>query len=187
MWRMNVRAIPRTIRTDERLQAVIESAAVREVLMGAQDNLTNVMAVVLGVGVGSGDVRLVALAGISAGVAEAISMAGVLYTSTLAELELRARDGVDEGRPRIGASAAGAVTGVAALVAGLVPLTPFAFLPFGVALAASLLISLAGLFGLGVLTATMTRRSWLAHGTRLVLVGGSAAVAAALIGSAFRV
>jgi len=65
--------------------------SVREILMGAQDNLTNVLAVVLGVSIGSGEMRTVALAGLAAGVAEAISMGGVLYTSTRAAQDLGAR------------------------------------------------------------------------------------------------
>jgi len=45
------------------------SGDLRGVLMGAQDNLTNVLAIVLGVSIGSGDVRLVAMAGLAAGLA----------------------------------------------------------------------------------------------------------------------
>jgi VIT family len=56
----------------------IERAAMREILMGAQDNLTNVLAVMLGVSLGAGRSDLVALAGASAAVAEAVSMGGVL-------------------------------------------------------------------------------------------------------------
>ena len=63
---------------------IIERAAVREILMGAQDNLTNVLAVMLGVSIGSGRSDLVALACISSAVAEAVSMGGVLYSSTRA-------------------------------------------------------------------------------------------------------
>lgn len=44
--------------------AVIERATVREILMGAQDNLTTVLAVTLGVAIGSGRADLVALAGL---------------------------------------------------------------------------------------------------------------------------
>jgi hypothetical protein len=47
----------------------VERATLREVLMGAQDNLTNVLAVVLGVAIGAGRSDLVALAGLAAGVA----------------------------------------------------------------------------------------------------------------------
>ena len=56
--------------------------------MGAQDNLTNVLAVMLGVSIGSGRASMVALACLSAAVAEAVSMGGVLYTSTRAEYSL---------------------------------------------------------------------------------------------------
>ena len=63
---------------------IIERAAVREILMGAQDNLTNVLAVMLGVSIGSGRSDLVAPACISSAVAEAVSMGGVLYSSTRA-------------------------------------------------------------------------------------------------------
>ena len=51
-------------------RALLERATVREVLMGAQDNLTNVLAVTLGVTIGAGRADLVALAGTAAAVAE---------------------------------------------------------------------------------------------------------------------
>jgi VIT1/CCC1 family predicted Fe2+/Mn2+ transporter len=183
---MSSRAL--TIGPDSRRVALIERASVREVLMGAQDNLTNVMAVVLGVGLGSGEAGLAALAGVAAAVAEAISMAGVLYTSTLAERELDERDGGSvHMRPGIGPIGAGLVTGTAALVGGLVPLAPFAVLPLPAALVASLAVSLAALFGLGAVTATLTRRSAWRGGMRLVLIASAAAVAAASIGVVLRV
>lgn len=171
-------------RGDPRMQSVIASAAVREVLMGAQDNLTNVMAVVIGVGLGSGEASLAALAGMAAAMAEAISMAGVLYTATLAEREL-----AGDGQPsaRLGPRMAGLVTGIAALVGGLVPLTPFVFLPLGAALIASLVVSLAALFALGVATASVTRLTWWRGGMRLVLIAGAAALAAAVVAAALRV
>jgi vacuolar iron transporter family protein len=169
--------------TNLRRRSMIERATVREVLMGAQDNLTNVLAVVLGVTIGAGRVELVALAGLAAAVAEAISMAGVLYTSTLAERELETASGDETSeRPRLGPRAAGAVTGVAALVAGVIPLLPFLFLPLLPAVVLSLVISLAALFGLGTLTAGVTHRSWWRNGVRLVAIAGSAAVAAAIVG-----
>ena len=147
-------------RREER-RRLMERATVREVLMGAQDNLTNVLAVVLGVAIGAGRAELVALAGTAAAVAEAISMGGVLYTATRAELDLDAlepRDGAV--RPaRLGPGGAAVVTGLAALAGGLLPLVPFLFLQLAPAVATSLLISIAALFGLGSATAGVTRRS----------------------------
>src|SRR5574338_475868 len=148
-----------------------ERATLREVLMGAQDNLTNVLAVVLGVSIGAGRAELVGLAGLSAAVAEAISMGGVLYTATRAEADL------EPGR----------VSRLSPLAAGVVPLVPFLLLPIGLAVAASLTTSLCALFVLGAWSATVTRRTWWRDGVRLVFIAGAAAVAAALIGHALRV
>ncbi len=159
--------------------------------MGAQDNLTNVLAVVLGVTIGAGRADLVALAGTAAAVAESISMGGVLYTSTRAERDLENRD-LDPGEQRapdarLGPAAAAGVTGLAALAGGLLPLAPFLILPIGPALVASVSVSVLALFGLGSATASVTRRIWWQDGIRLVVIAGSAALAAALIGTLLRV
>ncbi|MEX2182913.1 MAG: VIT1/CCC1 transporter family protein, partial [Chloroflexota bacterium] len=112
-------------------RSALEHATVREILMGAQDNLTNVLAVMLGVSIGSGRAELVALAGMSAAVAEAVSMGGVLYSSTRAERALEARDaeatGASAGTAPVGLAPfwSGVATCAAALIGGLVPLAPF--------------------------------------------------------------
>jgi VIT1/CCC1 family predicted Fe2+/Mn2+ transporter len=119
--------------------------------MGTQDNLTNVLAVMLGVSIGSGRADLVALAGLSAAVAEAVSRGGVLYRSTRAEDALEARtrgEGAAEPagqRTSLAPIQSGLVTFVAALLGGLVPLAPFAILPLPAALV-SLAISIGALF-----------------------------------------
>jgi VIT1/CCC1 family predicted Fe2+/Mn2+ transporter len=175
-------------RREER-RRLMERATVREVLMGAQDNLTNVLAVVLGVAIGAGRAELVALAGAAAAVAEAISMGGVLYTATRAELDLDALEPVAAApRPaRLGPAGAAMVTGLAALAGGLLPLLPFLFLELAPAVVVSLLVSITALFGLGSAAAGVTRRSWWRDGLRLVLIAGTAALAAALIGALLRV
>jgi len=162
--------------------------------MGAQDNLTNVLAVVLGVAIGAGRSDLVALAGLAAGVAEAISMGGVLYTSTRAELDLeslvRAEAGAatsSGGRRRLGPAQAGLVCFAAAMVAGVVPLIPFAFLPLPAATLTSLLISILALFALGGWAGGVTGRDPWHNGIRLVLIAGTAALAAAVIGMILRI
>jgi VIT1/CCC1 family predicted Fe2+/Mn2+ transporter len=163
----------------------LERATVREVLMGAQDNLTNVLAVVLGVSIGSGRADFIALAGLSAGIAEAISMGGVLYNSTRAENALAGPGATSDAR--LSPALSGIVTFVAALVAGLLPLVPFAFLPVGSAVIVTLATSIVGLFVLGSVTGRMAGYGWIAEGVRLVLVAGIAALAAALVGAALHV
>jgi predicted membrane protein (TIGR00267 family) len=172
----------------------LQRATVREILMGAQDNLTNVLAVVLGVAIGAGRADLVALAGLSAAVAESVSMGGVLYSSTRAEagrddLE-SAADPTAAARARhttLAPAASGLVTAMAALMGGLIPLAPFAVLPLASAVVASLAISVAALFALGSVTGRLSGHSWWRDGIRLLLVAGLAALAAAVIGNVLRV
>ncbi len=175
----------------------VERALLREVLMGAQDNLTNVLAVVLGVAVGAGRADMVALAGLAAGIAEAISMGGVLYTGTQADRDLDAQAAREAtaapspdattSRPRLAPFQAGAVTFGAGMVAGLVPLLPFIVLPLLPAMAVCVGISVIALFGLGTWTASVTGRSRVRDGLRLVVIAGTAAIAAAIVGAILRI
>jgi len=174
-------------------EGFIARLTVRETLMGAQDNLTNVLAVVLGVAVGSGRADFVALAGLAAALAEAISMGGVLYTATRADLDLDARAAEAAApqrllsRPRLLPLQAAAVTFGAALLAGLIPLAPFAVLPLMPAVIVSLVVSVTALFVLGSWKGRVTGRSWRRDGLQLVAIAGLAALAAALIGIVLRV
>jgi VIT1/CCC1 family predicted Fe2+/Mn2+ transporter len=168
--------------------ALIERAAVREILMGAQDNLTNVLAVMLGVSIGAGRGDLVALAGVSAAVAEAVSMGGVLYSATRAAQRERLPDAAPSPRGEaLGPLASGTVTMIAALVAGLIPLVPFALFELPTAVATSIAISLAALFVLGSWTGRLSGATWWRDGIRLLVVAGLAAVAAAIVGGLLRV
>ncbi|MGZ4109898.1 MAG: VIT1/CCC1 transporter family protein [Actinomycetota bacterium] len=163
------------------------SSTLREVILGAQDNLINVLATVLGVAIGSGNVRIVAMAGLASGIAEAISMGGVLYTSTCAERDLleRSSNAGDLARIRDPLTAA-IVTFAAALVAAAIPLAPFIVLPIHSATVAAGVLSVVALFGLGGYKAGVTRRPWWRDGLQFIAIGGLAALASALIGAALR-
>jgi vacuolar iron transporter family protein len=60
-------------------------AALRDVVLGGQDGLVNVLGVVLGVAGATHDARIVLAAGFAAAIAESLSMGAVAYTSTRAE------------------------------------------------------------------------------------------------------
>lgn len=171
------------------------AANLREVILGAQDNLINVLATVLGVAIGAGRTDMVALAGLATGVAEAISMGGVLYTSTCAERDLDRKAALTrpegESAERVDVHAkdpvrAAAVTFVAALIAAAIPLVPFAFLSLTRAMVASALLSVSALFLLGGWKGGLTARSWWRDGIQFVAIGSVAALASALIGIALR-
>lgn len=59
----------------------------RNIILGGQDGIVNVLGIVLGVATATGSNSIVLLAGLAATFAESISMAAVAYTSTRAEAE----------------------------------------------------------------------------------------------------
>jgi predicted membrane protein (TIGR00267 family) len=171
--------------------STVGSTDLREVILGAQDNLINVLATVLGVAIGAGRTDIVALAGLATGLAESISMGGVLYTSTCAERDLHDREASVKGPDVVGPFTkdpvrAGLVTFLAALVAAAIPLVPFAFLSLHVAMAVSALLSVIALFALGGWKGKVTARSRVHDGVQFVVIGTAAALASALIGVLLR-
>ena len=61
------------------------AAVIRDVILGGQDGLVNVLGLVLGMAAATGDTRLVITAGLAAMFAEGIAMAGVAFTASGAE------------------------------------------------------------------------------------------------------
>lgn len=59
----------------------------RDVILGGQDGLVNVLGIVLGVSAASQDNKILIAASMAAAFAEAVSMAAVAYTSTLAQID----------------------------------------------------------------------------------------------------
>lgn len=186
--RTDLRAVPAPSGDEVAAAAPRGSSTLREIILGAQDNLINVLATVLGVAIGSGDSKMVALAGLASGIAEAISMGGVLYTSTSAERDLEEHvngDGVSRIVVRDPLTAA-VVTFAAALVAAGIPLAPFAVLPMRWAMLAAGVLSVAALFALGGYKARVTARRWWRDGAQFVAIGAAAALASALVGAALK-
>jgi vacuolar iron transporter family protein len=59
--------------------------ALRDIILGGQDGLVNVLGVVLGVAAATAQLRIIMAAALAATFSESIAMAGVAYTSALAE------------------------------------------------------------------------------------------------------
>src|SRR5467141_2536264 len=68
----------------------------RDIILGGQDGLVNVLGLVLGVAAATQSVRVIFVAGLAATFSESIAMGGVAYTSALADrdyyLSERARE-----------------------------------------------------------------------------------------------
>jgi predicted membrane protein (TIGR00267 family) len=63
-----------------------EASKLRDIILGGQDGLVNVLGVILGVSAATPDMRIIIVSGLAATFAESISMAAVAYTSTEATL-----------------------------------------------------------------------------------------------------
>ncbi len=61
------------------------AASLSDVVLGGQDGLVNILGLVLGLSMASGSSRLILAGGLSAALAESVSMAAGAYTSTLAK------------------------------------------------------------------------------------------------------
>ena len=57
----------------------------RDVILGGQDGLVNVLGIVLGVSAAGGDTKILFAAALAATFSEALSMGAVAYTSTITE------------------------------------------------------------------------------------------------------
>ncbi|MCL4390498.1 MAG: VIT1/CCC1 transporter family protein [Patescibacteria group bacterium] len=60
-------------------------SSLRDLILGGQDGLVNVLGIVLGVSAANGSTQIIIVAGLAAAFAEAVSMGAVAYTSTLAQ------------------------------------------------------------------------------------------------------
>ncbi len=61
------------------------STNLRDIILGGQDGLVNVLGIILGLAIASGDLRIILVGGLAATFAESVSMAAVAYTSTRAQ------------------------------------------------------------------------------------------------------
>lgn len=65
----------------KRFHYQLQSSLLRDLILGGQDGLVNVLGIVLGMAAATRDMRIIIIAGLAATFAESISMAAVAYTS----------------------------------------------------------------------------------------------------------
>jgi len=64
-----------------------QGAIFRDIILGGQDGIVNILGIMLGVATATGSSQIVLLSGLAATCAESVSMAAVAYTSGRAEIE----------------------------------------------------------------------------------------------------
>lgn len=168
----------------------------RYFVIGAFDGALTVLGLILGATGYSDSPTLIIAAGVATAVALAVSSTFGAYEAERVEQDilqkevstamLREVTGDKVAAHRFAIWVSSLIHGVAPLVAGLLPLVPFVFVPalltFTDAVVAASVLTLAFLFALGVYLGTITKRSLLVGGLRLVIVAMLTAFVTFLIG-----
>ena len=153
----------------------VHSTWLRDLILGGQDGLVNVLGISLGLSAVTEDLRVVIAAGLAATFAESASMGAVAYTSSLAV------PGVDEREVR----RTTLIVTVSTLLGSILPLLPFFVLRRWPALIASVVLSGCALFAMGAYEGVTSKRSWLGMGIQLTMIGLGAALVGFLAGRIF--
>jgi VIT1/CCC1 family predicted Fe2+/Mn2+ transporter len=155
---------------------------IRDLVYGANDGIVTTFAVVAGVAGGELSHRVVLIVGAANLVADGLSMAVGNFASIRANESARAMDDLpeEESNPWRHAGA----TFLAFVAAGSVPLVPY-IVPTGDADAFrwSIVATLASLFAVGALRATVTIERWWAAGLEMLTLGALVAAAAYAAGA----
>ncbi|HLD12600.1 MAG TPA: VIT1/CCC1 transporter family protein [Candidatus Nanoarchaeia archaeon] len=151
----------------------------RDIILGGQDGVVNVLGLVLGVAAATADPRIILIAGLAGGFAESISMAAVAYTSTKAARDFaRSRHRLSSDSPKYAA----VIVGGSSLIGSFLPLFPFLFLAPMMASVVAVILCGIVLFATGFVKGKLTKSSAWKSGVELLVIGLLAAFAGYLIG-----
>ena len=160
----------------------------KNIILGGQDGLVNVLGIVLGVAAATYENKIVIIAGLAATFAESVSMAAVAYTSTDAALsyysyKLKKQKILnllkkEYENPRKSAY----IVGLSSFIGSLIPLVPFFFLNITSGIFLSLILASLALFITGSIKGRLSNQNSLKEGTRMLIIGMLAALIGYLIG-----
>lgn len=158
----------------------IQQDYLRSVVFGIEDSLVSTTGVMVGVGAGSQDAKMIVLAGIVAIAVEALSMGVGQYLSEEAVHQMDPTHKESLAKEAL-------LMFVSYLGAGLIPLLPALLFGYPAALFAIPLFSLSGLFVLGYVKGKLLGVPAIRSGLRVFLLGGLATVLGLAVGLALKV
>ncbi|MFZ1075439.1 MAG: VIT1/CCC1 transporter family protein [Minisyncoccia bacterium] len=151
----------------------------RAVIFGITDSLVSTVGLLAGLDVAGASHKTLALTGVVYAFVEAFSMAVGNFLSEKSAEEYENRSDVADA-PSV---FAGAIMFFSFVLAAFIPLAPYLFLTAWMALATSILLSIAVLFLVGTVSARLSRLPVFSRGIRMALLGGAAIIMGVLIGS----
>lgn len=157
----------------------------RGFIFGVEDSLVSTVGLLSGIAAGGVSRPTIFLTGVVLIFVEAFSMGVGSYLSTKSEHEYLNNHGFWQ-KKRASAAPASLVMFAAYIIAGVVPLIPYVFLPVGYALAVSVVCSLTSLFLLGLWTGAVTHVHPIKTAVRMLLFGGTAIFIGLMVGMIVR-
>ena len=174
------------------------SIARRYFVIGAFDGALTILGVIIGAYVAEASVdpelakQLIIGAGLAGGIALAVSSAVGAYEAervehllshkNLEQAMLSQVDGTRREAMTVSIVVSAIVHGVAPLIAAIVPLIPFFFMPLHDAVIAGIVITMMFLFALGGFLGSLIKETFLYTGLRFVIAGLATAIILILIG-----
>ena len=174
------------------------SIARRYFVIGAFDGALTILGVIIGAYVAEASVdpelakQVIIGAGLAGGIALAVSSAVGAYEAervehllshkNLEQAMLSQVDGTRREAMTVSIVVSAIVHGVAPLIAAIVPLIPFFFMPLDDAVVAGIVITMMFLFALGGFLGSLIKETFLYTGLRFVIAGLATAIILILIG-----
>jgi predicted membrane protein (TIGR00267 family) len=174
------------------------SIARRYFVIGAFDGALTILGVIIGAYVAEASVHpeiareLIIAAGFAGGVALAVSSAvgayeaerveHILTHKNLEQAMLRPVEGVREEAMTVSIVISALVHGIAPMVAAIVPLIPFFFMPLDEAVVTGIIVTMVFLFVLGAFLGNLIKEIFIYTGLRFVIAGLATAIVLIMIG-----
>ncbi|MDH3365461.1 MAG: VIT1/CCC1 transporter family protein [Thermoplasmata archaeon] len=174
------------------------SIARRYFVIGAFDGALTILGVIIGAYVAESSVnpeiakQLIIGAGVAGGIALAVSSAvgayeaerveHILSHKSLEQAMLTSVDGTRRDAMTVSILVSAIVHGMAPLVAALVPLIPFFFMPLHDAVITGIVVTMVFLFALGGFLGSLIKETFIYTGLRFVIAGLATAIILILIG-----
>jgi VIT1/CCC1 family predicted Fe2+/Mn2+ transporter len=159
------------------------SLYIRNIIFGVEDSLVSTVGLLAGIAIGDISTAKIFMIGVVYLFVEGFSMAAGSYLSEHSAQEYETGTRTKNSAPLIGAI----VMFLAFIIAGIVPIAPYLFLPISAGIVWSVVVSLIFLGILGYVQAKISKVSVGTSIVRMVIIGGIAIVLGIVVGKVFGV
>jgi VIT1/CCC1 family predicted Fe2+/Mn2+ transporter len=160
-----------------------DANTIRAGVFGVQDGVVSTFGLVMGVVGAQVSPEAVLIAGIAGAVSGAVSMGAGEFVSVKVQRELLEVRGIRDEDGNVSPNRAALANSGLFVLGAAFPLAPFLFLVGLPAVLASTGLSIAALFSTGALLTRLTKRSAMASGLRMLLIGGGAGILGYVVGT----